>query len=182
MTVATHSVPVTTYYLEMLDRANLNPKRVQSGNYKIERIEEPCAEFNRFLYCAVGWQWYWIDKLPWSYEQWKDYVEQPDFETWVGYLRGTPAGYFELERESNHHVKIVYFGLLSQFTGRGLGGALLTAAIERAWDLNANRVWVHTCTLDHPAALPNYLARGFRIYDEETHQKTIPVRPRREWP
>ena len=182
MTVATHTVPVTTYYLEMLNRSALSSKRANSGNYRVMQVEEPCPELNRFLYCAVGWQWFWTDKLPWNHEQWKEYVEQPGFETWVGYVGGTPAGYFELERETDAHVKIVYFGLLSQFTGRGFGGALLTAAIERAWDLDAVRVWVHTCTLDHPAALPNYLARGFRVYNEETHHKTIALQPRRDWP
>jgi GNAT superfamily N-acetyltransferase len=60
-----------------------------------------------------------------------------------------------------------YFGLLPPFLGQGIGGALLTAAIERAWAMDARRVWVHTCTLDHPAALRNYQARGFRLYDEK---------------
>ena len=95
-------------------------------------------------------------------------------------MHETPAGYFELEKQrdtrntqeagvstSTDAVELVYFGVLPPFIGRGVGGALLTEAIRRAWALGPQRVWVHTCTLDHPAALPNYQKRGFRIYDQK---------------
>jgi GNAT superfamily N-acetyltransferase len=65
-------------------------------------------------------------------------------------------------------VEIAYFGLLPEYFGRGWDGHLLTRAVETAWGLGASRVWLHTCTLDHPAALPNYLRRGFRRVREET--------------
>ena len=175
------TVPLTTYYLEMLSRHELRPRRA-SDEFRIVRVELPCPEFNRFLYTAVGWQFHWIDKLPWSYEQWQAHVNRPEFSTWVGYLSGTPAGYFELERQVDGSVRIIYFGLLPQFIGRKLGGALLTSAIERAWDGGAQRVWVDTCSLDHPSALANYLARGFRIYQEERSQKMVPTGPRRDRP
>ena len=81
------------------------------------------------------------------------------------YLRGTPAGYFELD-DQDGDVEIAYFGLLPQFLGKGLGGGFLTAAVEKAWEMGAARVWVHTCSLDHPNALKNYQARGFQIYRE----------------
>jgi GNAT superfamily N-acetyltransferase len=70
-------------------------------------------------------------------------------------------------------VEIAYFGLLPAFVGRGLGGYLLTVATERAWELAPPRVWLHTSTLDHPAALPNYLKRGFVISRRETY--IVPV-------
>ena len=85
---------------------------------------------------------------------------------------GETAGYFELHREDDGAVEIVYFGLLPQYTGRGLGGALLTEAVERAWASGAARVWLHTCTFDHPAAIPNYLARGFTVF--KTEEYTVP--------
>ena len=94
----------------------------------------------------------------------------PELQTWIGYVRETPAGYFELDEQrenGNKQVELAYFGLLPSFVGRGVGGALLTEAIRRAWALGPQRVWVHTCTLDHPAALPNYQKRGFRIYDQK---------------
>jgi GNAT superfamily N-acetyltransferase len=85
-------------------------------------------------------------------------------------INGAPAGYFELRREADRSVEIVYFGLLDQFTGRGLGGHMLTEAVRMAWDSGALRVWLHTNTLDHPAALPNYLKRGFRVTRTEEYE------------
>jgi GNAT superfamily N-acetyltransferase len=94
-------------------------------------------------------------------------VESDQHQTWVAYQQGAIAGYFELHRQGDE-VEILYFGLAPQFIGKGLGGFLLSEAIAKAWQWQgANRVWVHTCTLDHPHALKNYQARGFRIYKEE---------------
>jgi GNAT superfamily N-acetyltransferase len=81
-----------------------------------------------------------------------------------------PAGYFELREHDDRSVEIAYFGLLPDFIGRGWGKYLLTRAAEAAWQLKPSRIWLHTCTLDHPAALPNYLKRGFRAVREETYE------------
>jgi GNAT superfamily N-acetyltransferase len=83
---------------------------------------------------------------------------------WELQVDGESAGYFELERHADGAVEVVYFGLIEQFIGRGLGGFMLTRAVEEAWAMKANRVWLHTCTLDSPNALPGYQARGFRPY------------------
>ena len=88
-------------------------------------------------------------------------------ETWLAHDGEEVAGFFELEMQDGGSVEIVYFGLLSRFVGRGLGGAMLTAAVQRAWDMGASRVWLHTSSLDHPHALPNYRARGFHVYKRE---------------
>ena len=80
------------------------------------------------------------------------------------------AGYFELRRDDDDSIEIAYIGLLPAFVGRGLGRCLLSAAVERAWACGARRVWLHTCSFDHPAALPNYLARGFRVYKKESYE------------
>jgi ribosomal protein S18 acetylase RimI-like enzyme len=173
---------VTTHYLEMTDPRALRPKAFGRGDLLIRRAETPCPELNRFLYTAVGGDWYWIDRLPWTYRQWLDYVSRPELQTWVAYLAGTPAGYFELEAQADANVEIAYFGLLPQFLGQGLGGPLLTAAVERAWAMGAARVWLHTCTLDHPTALANYQARGFRIYKTEVEHKELPPRSPGPWP
>jgi GNAT superfamily N-acetyltransferase len=132
------------------------------------RVAIPCPAFSLFLYQAVGGQWQWIDRLRWPVERWEAYLNRPELETWVGYVEGTPAGYYELEMQPGSNVEIAYFGLLPQFIGQGLGGELLTCAIRRAWEMGAARVWVHTCTLDAPTALANYQARGLRVYNEET--------------
>lgn len=163
---------VTTYYLEMNSPSFLIPKRLNNPYFSVNELKVPLPELNRFFYTAVGCRWYWNDRSKWTYFHWKEWVNRPVLTTWIAYLHGTPAGYFELEAQSHGNVEIAYFGLLPTFIGKGLGGNLLTVALENAWKMDASRIWVHTCTLDHPAALPNYLARGFKIFREhcnETH-------------
>ena len=164
---------VTITYLEMDDPADAVPYRGRR-RLDVRRAEVPCPEMNRLLYVAVGSGWWWYSRLSWSKERWTAWVERPEVETWIGYLAGTPVGYFELEAQPGPAVELVYFGLLPTFIGQGLGTELLAAAVERAWALAPKRVWVHTCTLDHPRALPNYQARGFRIYDAEDLMEHFP--------
>ena len=174
---------VTVYFLEMSHPSHLRPARSPGQTLDIRRAETPSPEFSRFLYSAVGAPWYWVDRLRWSYQQWQEWLEQPCVHTWVLYCSGTPAGFFELEQQANGNVQICYFGLLPQFTGQGLGGQLLTVAIEHAWALPAtHRVKLNTCTLDHSAALANYQARGFRIYREITERRMLPNKPLGPWP
>src|SRR4030095_12882653 len=135
-----------------------------------------------FLYTAVGGDWFWIDRLSWTYEQWLAWVDRPELETWIGSVEGTPAGYFELEKQAESNVELASFGLVRPVIGRGLGGALLTAAVERAWRMGATRVWLHTCSLDGPASLANYQARGFRIVKTERLMKDFPDETPGPWP
>jgi GNAT superfamily N-acetyltransferase len=158
-------VPVKIYHLEMTDPSQLIPAtKPLSLSFTIMQAEIACPELNRFLYTTVGKNYHWTDRLKWSPADWQAYLESGNLETWVAYVSGTPAGYFELESQPDDNVEIKYFGLFPQFTGQGLGGALLTAAVKRAWAIGARRVWVHTCSLDHPNALPCYQARGFRLF------------------
>jgi GNAT superfamily N-acetyltransferase len=139
-------------------------------------------ELNRFFYTAIGGDWYWLERLAWSYQVWLDYVQRPEFQTWVVSMAGVPAGYFELEKQAGGDVEIVYFGLLPQFTEAGLGGWALSEAARCAWKMGANRVWVHTCDLDHPRALANYLARGFTVFKTEVKEEELPERTVGPWP
>jgi GNAT superfamily N-acetyltransferase len=160
---------VTTFHLEMTSQDELRPSAGVPG-LEVRRAAAPCPELNSFFYSAVGGRWSWVDRLQWSEQQWLEYLDRPELETWLGYVSGTPAGYFELELQNEANVEIVYFGLLPSFVGKGYGGALLTTAVKRAWEMRASRVWVHTCSLDHPAALANYQARGFSIFKEESEE------------
>lgn len=173
---------IVTIHLEMTDPAALRPVPLARRDVEVRRAEVPSPELNRFLYTAVGGDWYWIDRLGWSYERWLQWLDRDEVETWVAWVSGTPAGYFELEAQSGDDVEIAYFGLLPRFIGQHLGGALLTLAVERAFARGARRVWVHTCTLDHPGALANYRARGFRVFKEERSEFEIPERPLGPWP
>jgi GNAT superfamily N-acetyltransferase len=158
---------VTTYYLEMLSPSQLNEKPLPR-EINIVEIESNQFQFNRFLYQLVGEAWQWTDKLALSDTEWQAYVGDPKLRTWVAYSQGAIAGYFELNAESNGDTEINYFGLAPQFIGQGIGGSLLTNAITQAWQIDTTRrVWVHTCSLDHPSALANYQARGLSLYKTE---------------
>ena len=104
------------------------------------------------------------------------YAHRDGLETWVAYVGGTPAGYFEIEKNAPGDVHIWNFGLLPQFIGQGLGGHLLTSAVERAWAWGATKVWLRTCSHDHPHALKNYLARGFHIVQTAQSPPNPPIK------
>ena len=129
-------------------------------------MAEPRPDLSRDFYARVGADWHWVDRLEWSDDQWLTWVDRPEHHLLVCEVDGVPAGYAELEQQPGGAVEIAYFGLLPEALGRGLGRWWLAAVIEHAWSLpDATRVWVHTCELDSPAALPNYLARGFTECD-----------------
>jgi GNAT superfamily N-acetyltransferase len=160
---------IVTIYLEMHSPDQLRPKRCTDGRFEIREKIGRDWRFNRDLYLAVGQMWSWNDKRRWSDEQWKEYGLSPELRTFAAHYDGSLAGYYELRGDDEDGIEIAYFGLLPEFIGRGLGGALLTSAIEDAWRTpSVSRVWVHTCTLDHPSALGNYQARGMVIYKQET--------------
>ncbi len=162
---------VTIYHLEMLSPAQHLKARNAPG-LQVQECEGRQFALNRFFYQLVGRDWAWEDRLAWSDQQWRDYAERDDLRTWMAVHRGSPAGYYELERQPGDSVEIKYFGLARPFIGKGFGGYLLTRALRCAWAWgNTRRVWVHTCTLDHEAALPNYQARGMALYKTETGQQ-----------
>ena len=158
---------VTTYYLEMDHPKELKYKHNTDPALQIMECKVKQYEFNRFLYEFIGKPWHWVDKLQWSDGQWRQYAENDKLRTWVAYKFGSLAGYYELQFQADRNVEIAYFGLAKRFIGKGYGGVLLSHAIQSAWNWGAKRVWVHTCTLDHPNAANNYQARGLKIYKEE---------------
>jgi hypothetical protein len=111
---------VVTHHLEMTDPSQLVPARKSAPTFSLCQAEIPCPALNRFLYTAVGGDWYWTQRLAWSYAQWQTYLAQAGVETWVAYVAGTPAGYFELETQAEGNIEIAYFGLLPPFIGHGL--------------------------------------------------------------
>jgi GNAT superfamily N-acetyltransferase len=173
---------VRIHHLQMTDPAQLRPATRIHPDAEIKRAEIPSPELNRYFYTAVGGDWYWRELLNWTYDQWRDLVDRPEFETWIATVRGTPAGYYELDHQADNTVEIVHFGLLPAFIGQGLGGQLLTHALHRAWERGPERVWLHTCTLDHPLALSNYQARGLQLYRQDEKWVDLPDAPVGPWP
>lgn len=163
------TIEVTRTYLEMRDPSELQAARSDDPLIRIELQSECSIELFRHLYVEVGKNYHWIDRLPWTDEQIAAHLAQTEITLWLMTHDDAPAGYFELRRCEDGSVEIAYFGLLSKFLGRGLGKHLLTCATEQAWADGANRVWLHTCTLDDKAAMPNYLRRGFRPLKTEKY-------------
>lgn len=163
------TIQVTRTYLEMLDPAELQGAKLDDPLIRIEQQRHCSIELFRFLYVEVGKNYHWIDRLPWTDEDIAAHLRKPENSIWLMTYEVETAGYFELRKCEDGSVEIAYFGLMPTFMGRGLGKHLLTCATEQAWALGANRVWLHTCTLDDPAALPNYLKRGFRPFKSEKY-------------
>lgn len=129
---------------------------------------------SRALYGAVGHDYHWRDRDAWTDERLAEYLASPEVVVLVTWQGSEPTGFAELRRHEDGSVEIVYFGLVRAAHGRGLGKWLLTCAAKEAWAMEATRVWLHTCTLDSPAALPNYQARGFTPYRTETYTVELP--------
>jgi GNAT superfamily N-acetyltransferase len=168
-------VAVVRTYLEMTERGELRAAPRPDPGARVEKVSGCPASFFRYLYAEVGRNYHWVDRLGWSDEELRARLSSPAVSLHLLSVAGAPAGYFELERHEDDSVEISYFGLLPEFLGRGLGKYLLSRAAEAAWALGPRRVWLHTCTLDDPAALPNYLGRGFRPYRSETYETELPA-------
>ena len=167
MSRASETVLVTVTYLEMTapDERSAAPRWTEPVT--VERAECPTVSFYRWLYDTVGADWHWYERRRLSDEALAAIVQDDAVEVFVLYVRGVPAGYVELDRRIDAEVEIAYFGLMPDCIGRGLGPALLGWALERAWSYRPRRVWLHTCTLDHPKALAVYRRAGFEVYDRE---------------
>lgn len=162
-------------YLEMRSPEELRARAdLPPAGTRIERLASSAAEY-RALYQGVGRAYHWTDRDVWSDATLTEYLGRPNVAVWVLRVHGESAGYVELVSHDDGSLEIAYFGLLPSFTGRGLGAHLLTFAVEEAWRMGGTRVWLHTCTLDSPAALPNYLARGFQPFREERYEKQLPA-------
>ncbi|MEM8921927.1 MAG: GNAT family N-acetyltransferase [Actinomycetota bacterium] len=130
-------------------------------------VDPPDPELNRRYYAEVGADYKWTDRADWDSAAWHRLAYAEGYRTWIATVDGEAIGYVELDGSQPTDVEIAYFGLLPSAVGRGLGRRFLDAAIDAAWDTpDVERVWLHTCTDDHPRALPNYLAAGFTVYDE----------------
>jgi ribosomal protein S18 acetylase RimI-like enzyme len=162
-------IEVTRTYLEMKSRDQLVAADSREPGLRIERAWSCPASFFRYLYAEVGRAYRWVDRLDWTDERIRRHLAQEGTSLFVLHVRGSPAGYFELQRHDDGSTEVAYFGLLPEFIGRGLGKHLLTRAVEQAFEDGATRVWLHTCTLDAPAALPNYERRGFRVFRSEKY-------------
>ena len=155
-------------YLEINSIKDLNKVVDPSENYSLNLLEPVDFQLNKFFYKNIGKKHKWIDRLIWTENQWIDYVSSENVKTYVFKYENDLVGFFELiSHTEKKEVEIAYFGLLEEFQNKNLGSYLLSQAIKKSFEENINRVWVHTCSLDHKYALNNYIARGMKIFKTE---------------
>ena len=156
-------------YLEINSIEDLDDVNDPIEEYSLNLLEPQNFQLNKFFYKNIGKKHKWIDRLVWTENQWIDYVSSEKVKTYVLKYKGDLAGFFELIFHSEENeVEIAYFGILEEFQNKKLGSYLLSQAIQKSFKRNINRVWVHTCSLDHKNALNNYIARGMKIFKTET--------------
>ena len=156
-------------YLEIKSIQDLNEGIKPSDDYSLNIIDPIDFQLNKFFYKNIGKKHKWVDRLAWSEEKWTKYLSSEKVKTFVLKYRDDLVGFFELIFHSeNNETEIAYFGLLEEYQNKKLGSYLLSEAIKKSFEDNVNRVWVHTCSLDHQNALKNYLSRGMKIFKEET--------------
>jgi ribosomal protein S18 acetylase RimI-like enzyme len=159
---------IDRFYLHLLSRNDLIPSDYNEKNLEVILEKKPTIDFCKFLYKEVGRDFFWRDRLKWSDHDWLNYISNDFFKLYILKQNNELVGYYELLYNPKiPSMEIAYFGIFKEFFGKGIGGHLLTNAILTSFNQKINKVWVHTCTLDHPNALKNYLARGMKVFKTE---------------
>ena len=156
-------------YLEINSLTDLKDSNITPKDFSIKFVEPVNFQLNRFFYKSIGKNHHWVDRLIWTEKQWFDYISDEKVKTYILKKNEDLAGYFELIiHEDKKEVEIAYMGLLEEYQNKKLGSYLLSSAIKNSFLNNPQRVWVHTCSLDHKNALANYSSRGMKIFKKET--------------
>lgn len=163
---------VTVYYLEMLAPSQREVPAPRDG-LTVLHVRTPSVPYYRFLYDAVGKEYNWLSRRKLSDAELANILNDPLNEVHVLHVDGSPAGFAELDRRQPDEVELVQFGLMPDFIGQGLGSWFLQWTIDKVWSYHPKRFWLHTCTLDHPAALPTYTKAGFVQYKEEKIRREL---------
>ena len=155
-------------YLEINSPQDLKEVPKPFEDYSLNLLDPINFQLNKFFYKNVGKKHKWIDRLVWTETQWINYVSNKNVRTFIFKNKEDLAGFFELIfHPEKREIEIAYFGLLEEYQNKKLGSYLLSEAIKRSFEYSINRVWLHTCSLDHKNALSNYVARGMKIFKTE---------------
>ena len=162
------SIKVERNYLDIISLKNLSEINKPSNNFNVRLVNPTDFQLNKFFYKQIGKKHMWVDRLAWDENQWIKYINNSSVKTYTLKDNNNFAGYFEqIFDQKKLECEIAYFGILQDYVGKRLGGYLLSEAIKKSFLMGANRVWVHTCSLDHKHALKNYLSRGMKIFKSE---------------
>ena len=158
---------VTVHYLEMLAPPPSRVVPAPLDGLTVRHVPAPSVKFYRDLYDAVGKNYDWYSRRIMTDDALAALIQNPLDEMHVLEVHGAAAGFAELDRRRPGEIELVQFGLTPPLVGRGLGKWFLQWTINKAWSYAPQRFWLHTCSLDHPAALPNYVNSGFVRFREE---------------
>jgi|TARA_S200000501_G_scaffold17120_1_gene15343 ribosomal protein S18 acetylase RimI-like enzyme len=155
-------------YLEINSLEDLNEGTKPSPDYSLTLLDPINFQLNKFFYKNIGNKHKWVDRLIWNEEQWISYVSNENVQTYVLKFKDDLVGFFELiHHQEKKEFEIAYLGILEEYHNKKLGSFLLSEAIKISFKKKIDRVWVHTCTLDHKNALNNYITRGMKIFKTE---------------
>lgn len=163
-----------SYLLDLPSKGDFRPKTFPDSGILVVQAVTSDADLCKHLWIEVG-RGFWNEREDWTSERWRAYLSEGPISFWIARRATEAIGFFELARD-NESTKIEGLGFLPQWRNRGLGGGLLSAATQQAFDCGAKRIWLHTATDDHPNALPNYRKRGYRIYHEVELKHPMPGR------
>ena len=159
--VADSDVATIVTTLEMRQPPPLRP--APSSPLRLKRWQSPEPERYRTLFRRVGERWLWFSRLVMRDDALLAIIGDPRVEVYAAIdPRGIEVGMLELDLRRAGETEISYFALVPELAGQGLGRWLMAQALTLAWRPGISRVWLHTCTLDHPSALNFYRAQGFR--------------------
>ena len=164
---------LVTYLVMEARPAHLPPMPI-SPRLALMRAENIPLHFYRYLYHAVGGSWLWVERLQLSDKALAEKVQRDGVEVFVLYANGSPAGYYELDFGDPETTRLVYFGLMPEWTGMRIGPWFLGSAVSEGFTRGAAEILVNTCTMDHPAALPLYQRLGFRPIRRESRRLKLP--------
>jgi len=149
---------VTT--LEMRERPR--PRPLPAAPLQLVAWGKPDPAKYRMLFQRVGAPWLWFSRLVMDDATLTAIIHDPAVSVFAVVDRaGIEVGLLELDHRTDGECEIGYFGLIPELAGQGHGRWLMAQALMRAWTAKVERVWVHTCTLDHPSALNFYRRQGF---------------------
>jgi GNAT superfamily N-acetyltransferase len=149
-------------HLEMTARPA--PRPDPSGAWSLRLVDVPALDWFRDLYRRVGEQWLWISRIRMADVELAAIVQSPLVEIYALAREGRGEGLLELDFREPGQCEIVSFGVTEKLVGTGAGRWLMNRAMEIAWSRPVDRVWLHTCSFDHPAALAFYQRSGFRPF------------------
>ncbi|MFN3506302.1 MAG: GNAT family N-acetyltransferase [Allorhizobium sp.] len=161
--VAANMLATIVTCLEMTEKPAPRPNPPVEG-LTVERWPAPSLADYRALYRRVGEDWLWVSRAVMEDDKLKAIIEDPSVEVYALIRNGERLGLLELDFREAGQCELAFFGLDQSLIGSGAGRILMNAAIDRAWEKPITRFWVHTCHLDHPAALAFYQRSGFKPY------------------